>query len=279
MRGMLCPVMIRRLLPIFLLTLVPSLVHCTASGAPTVPPIGPQDAPQIARATRVSGTVVVVALVDETGHVRATAIVRSQPVLDDEAAARVAALSFAPLIEDGKPVASLHTIPVTFTAPPPNGPADTYSASRCNDATFALDLDARADSSGQFNARWTARGLKSQELYVVVLFPDGTEVDTTHSWYPQRFRDAKDTAGWPAWHRAGRELRLGTSGLFSFRLPETPWWRVGRIAVVALFRDLFDGRFVLRQRSFRIERDAVGPLLVGDPGTTACAAGPSFEGR
>ena len=283
MRGMLCRIMARRLLPIFLLTLAlcpPAHAGAhAASGAPAVPPVSPQDAPQVARATRVSGTVLVEALVDETGHVRATGIARSQPVLDDEAAARVAALVFAPLIEDGKAVASLHTIPVTFTAPPASGPADAYSESRCNEATFTLDVDARADSSGQFNARWTGRGLKSQELFVIVLFPDGAEVDTTQSWYPQRFRDAKDAAGWPAWHREGREVRLGTSGSFSFRLPETPWWHEGRIAVVALFRDLFDGRSVLRQRSFRIERDEVGSLLVGDPGAISCAAGPSFEGR
>jgi len=275
--------MSRRFLPLLVLM----LVLCPAAGASphpapgasAVPPVSPQDAPQIARATRVSGTVLVEALVDETGHVRATSIARSQPVLDDEAAARVAALVFAPLIEDGQAVASLHTVPVTFTAPPASGPADSYSESRCRDATFTLDLDARADSSGQFNARWTARGLKSQELYVIVLFPDGAEVDTTHSWYPQRFRDAKDAAGWPAWHREGRDVRLGTSGEFSFRLPESPWWHDGRIAVVALFRDLFDGRSVLRQRVFRIERDDMGALLVGDPGATACAAGPSFEGR
>jgi hypothetical protein len=42
---------------------------------------------------------------------------------------------------------------------------------------------------------------------------------------------------------------------------------------------MFDGKAVLRQRAFRIEHDAMGPLLVGDPGATPCAAGPWFEGR
>ncbi len=244
-----------------------------------IAPIHPLEAPPLARAARVSGTVVVEALVDETGHVRATSIARSQPVLDDEAAARVSALVFDPLLEEGKAVASLRTVPVTFSPPPASGPADTYVEGRCSESAFALDLDARPDSTGRFEARWTAKGLKSQELFVIVLFPDGADVDTTHSWYPQRLRDSKDAAGWPAWHREGRDLRPGTSGSFSFRLPETPWWHQGRIAVVALFRDVFDGKTVLRQRAFRIDRDPMGMLLVGDPGATACAAGGWYVGR
>jgi TonB family protein len=251
----------------------------TPSENPTVPAVGTRDTPQIARATRVSGTVLVEALVDEAGNVRATNIVRSQPVLDDEAAARVAALKFHPLVEDGKAVASVRTIPVTFNSPGANGAADAYSRLRCEEDTFALDLDARADSSGQFTARWTAKGLKSQELFVIMLYPDGAEVDTTHSWFPQEFRGIYEAAGWPAWHRETHEVRAGTAGTISFRLPDAPWWSEGRIAIVALFRDVFDGRSVLKQRLFGIERDPIGALLVGDPRVTACAAGPLYEGR
>lgn len=246
---------------------------------PTVEQIRPEDAPRLARMTRLSGTVVVEALVDETGHVRATSVARSQPALDDEAQARVEALRFPPLMVDGKAVASVHTLAVTFVAPKASGPVEGYATARCGETAFGLDLDARPDSAGVFTARWTASGLKSQELLVIVQFPDGASVDTTHSWAPQRFQDRKDAAAWPAWHREGRDVRKGTEGSFSFRLPDSPWWRLGRIAVVAMFRDVFDGRTVLRQRAFRVERDAMGALLVGDPGATACAAGPWYEGR
>jgi len=265
-----------RCLPAILVLLLPALATAAPADGPVV---DAPDAPQIARATRVHGIVQVEALVDETGHVRATGIARSQPVLDDEAQARVAALTFPPLIQDGKAVPSLRTVPVRFSAPFANGAADANSVLRCGETTFTLDLDARADSSGQFSARWTARGLKSQELFVIVLYPDGAEVDTTGSWYPQRFRYSSEAAGWPAWHRDSGEVRAGTAGSFSFRLPERPWWHEGRIAIVALFRDLFDGRSVLEQRSFRVDRDGMGALLVGDPGTTPCAAGPLMEGR
>ena len=243
------------------------------------PPVAAIDVPRIARMVRLSGTVVVEALVDEEGRVRATSISRSQPALDDEAAARVAAMRFDPLIQDGKPVASSHVVPVVFEAPPPSAPADDYAGGRCAETTFALDMDARPDSSGAITARWTAKGQKGQELFVVVLFPDGAEVDTTHSWYPQRFRDDPESSGWPSWHRDGKELKAGTSGAFTFRLPAAPWWRDGRVAVVALFRDMFDGRAVVRQRVFQVERDDMGALLVSDPRATACAAGPWFDGR
>jgi TonB family protein len=250
-----------------------------ASGGPSVPAVGTRDTPQIARATRVFGTVLVEALVDETGHVRATNIVRSQPVLDDEAAARVAALAFPPLIEAGKAVPAVRTIPVTFNAPGANGAADANSRLRCDEVTFGLELDARPDSAGRFTAHWTARGLKSQELFVIVLYPDGAQVDTAGSWFPQEFRGVPDSDGWPAWHREPREVKAGTEGSFSFRLPDAPWWSEGRVAVVALFRDTFDGRSVLKQLAFRVEHDAMGALLVGDPRVTACAAGPLMEGR
>ena len=141
-----------------------------------------EDAPRIARDTRLSGTVVVEALVDTAGAVMATSIARSQPALDDEAAARVRQMRFAPLFLGSASVPSLQRIPVEFVAPAGNGPADTWSAARCADATFALDLDIRPDSVGTFRARWKAKGLKSQELFVVVLYPDGADVDTAHAW-------------------------------------------------------------------------------------------------
>ena len=248
-----------------------------AGAAPA--PIPFHDAPRVARDTRLSGLVRVEALVDTTGRVQATSIARSQPALDDEAAARVRAMRFEPLRAADRLVPSLQIIPVTFEPPPGSAPADAWAETRCSETAFKLELDVRPDSSGTFQARWTARGLKSQELFVIVLYPDGAAVDTTRSWYPQRFRDEPEAVAWPAWHREGRDLRNGTTGTFSFTLPEAPWWNSGRIAVVVLFHDVFDGRTVLRQRAYRVDRDAMGLLLVGDPAATPCGAGPWFPGR
>jgi TonB family protein len=237
-------------------------------------------APRLARDTRISGTVVVQALVDSAGRVRATSIERSQPVLDDEAAARVAGMRLTPMRSAaGALVPSLQSIPVRFEAPPASGPADTWAKNRCDDATFAVDVDVRPDSLGRFTARWSAKGLKSQELFVLVLSPDGTDVDTTHTWFPQSLQDGEAGARWPSWHREGREVRKGTEGSFTFGLPEEPGWSAGRVAIVAVFHDIFDGRNVVRQRAWRVDRDAIGPLLVGDATATPCAAGPWYQGR
>lgn len=269
---MLSPAMNSRALPLlFALALLPARSHAEV--------VKHKDAPRIARDTRLGGTVVVEALVDTAGAVLATSIARSQPALDDEAAARVRRMRFAPLYSGSAAVPSLQRMPVEFEAPPGSGPAETWSAARCADATFALDFDIRPDSAGTFRARWKARGLKSQELFVVVLYPDGAEVDTAQAWSPQRLSDRSEAPAWPTWHRDGRAVRKGTEGEFAFRLPETPWWSAGRIAVVALFRDVFDGRTVVRQRAFRIDRDAMGALLVFDPAAPPCAAGPWHEGR
>jgi TonB family protein len=242
-------------------------------------PVAYRDAPRLARDARIAGTVVVQALVDSTGRVRATSIERSQPVLDDEAAARVARMRLTPLRSGGALVPSLQSIPVKFEPPPGSGPADTWARNRCEDATFTVDVDVRPDSSGRFTARWRAKGLKSQELFVIALSPDGTDVDTTGTWFPQSFQDGEEGARWPSWHREGSDVRKGTEGTFTFTLPAEPWWSVGRFAIVALFHDIFDGRNVVRQRAWRVDRDAMGPLLIGDATATPCAAGPWREGR
>lgn len=239
-------------------------------------PVAFGDAPRLARLTRLSGTVEVEALVDTTGFVRATSIVRSQPVLDDEAAARVAGMHLEPMRSQGRLVPSLQTVRIEFERPSGNGPADTWAGARCADAAFAVDIDVRPDSSGRWTARWSAKGLMSQELFVIVLFPDGASVDTTGAGNPQGFREG---SLWPAWHRGGGDVRKGTEGTLTFALPADPWWSAGRFAVVALFRDVFGGRSVVRQRAWRVERDAMGPLLVGDPTATPCAAGAWSGGR
>jgi len=249
------------------------------SAEPSVPVIAPEQLPDLARKTRQSGTVVIEALVDEQGAVRRTNVVRSLPALDDLAAARVAALSFPPLLVDGKAVAATHLVPVTVAPPGADPLADAFTDRHCGEAEFHLDVDVRPDSSGVYGVRWTARGLKSQELFVIAMFPDGVVVDTTGSYYPQRFLDQKDAAGWPAWHRDGRTVRKGTSGAFTFTKPADVWWRTGRVAIVALFRDVFDGTTVYRPHVFRLDEDAEGPLLLTDPAAGNCAAGPYLTGR
>ena len=234
--------------------------------------------PKIAFETRLSGTVVVEALVDSTGRVEAAGIARSIPALDDAAASRVRAERFTPLRAGGAAVSSLRTVPVRFEAPPASEPADAWTKERCSEATFTIDIDVRPDSSGRFAARWTAKGLKSQELYVVVLMPDGAVLDTAGSAVPQQLAEGDAAPAWPTWHRQGRDVRRGTDGEFSFTIPEAPWWNLGRVAVIALFHDVFDNRNVLRQKAWRIDRDAMGPLLVGDPAPPACAAGPWHGG-
>ena len=234
-----------------------------------------REMPKIAADVRVSGTVVVEALVDSTGAVAATGIARSIPALDDAAAARVRRERFAPLKHaDGSAVASLRTVPVRFEAPPGNEPADAWASERCGETSFSVDLDVRPDSLGRFEARWNAKGLKTQELYVIVLTPDGAVLDTVGAGVPQQLADGATAPAWPAWHIGGRDVRRGASGTISFTMPETPWWNLGRVAVLALFHDVFDNRTVLRQKAWRLDRDAIGPMLVRDPGPPLCAAGP-----
>src|SRR5882672_5324498 len=192
----------------------------------------PLDPPAIARRLRVGGVVTIEALVDEEGIVRATNIVRSQPLLDDAAVRRVLAMSFPPTAADTPAVATIHTLTFEFRTPDAEPMADAWAESRCGETSFHLDLAPRPDSTGRFAARWQADGLVSQELFVIVLAPDGVAVDTTGSWTPQRFNDEPGTPGWPAWRLDGRALKAGGDGAFSFTVPETAWWNAGRIAMV-----------------------------------------------
>ena len=59
--------------------------------------------PAIAQSARVQGTVVVEAIVDETGHVAAARVLRSIPLLDAAAGAAVAQWAFEPSFVDGRP--------------------------------------------------------------------------------------------------------------------------------------------------------------------------------
>lgn len=239
----------------------------------------PHEVPRLARLVRHQGTVVVEALLDSAGAVRAVNVLRSHPLLDDSATVEVARRRF-PAARDpgGRAVPSLRTIPVKFDVPEIGDPRwPPFVASRCAPLAFTAEPDFRPDSTGALAVRWTASGPRSYELRLLLLTPDGVEVDTTNSYLPQRLLDSldPDVPGWPTWLRNGRELREGgATGTILLRLPASPWWSSGRIALVALFHDAVDRAWVVRQAVYRIERDAIGPLLVRDASVADCMAGP-----
>jgi TonB family protein len=270
------PAAMRPLVPVLALAVAAAL-----AGAFPAKAAGPAawDPPALARALRIGGVVAIEALVDEDGVVRATNIVRSQPFLDDEAAQRVFAMRFPPTPGDTAAVATIHTLEVAFRMPPDEPQAGPWEETRCSETEFHLDVSPRADSTGRFAVVWQASGIKSQELFVILLTPDGVVVDTTGSWTPERFTGDPGTPGWPAWHKDGNALKDGTGGAFAFTVPARTWWDAGRVAVVALFRSGFDDQMVAWQRVWRVERDSVGALLVPDPRAVSCVAGPWARGR
>jgi TonB family protein len=253
------------------------LTAAAPTGAGVVTPV--YDPPALARSLRVGGSVTIEALVDEDGVVRATNVVRSQPLLDDEAMRRVLAMRFPPPPGDTSDVATIHTLDIGFTSPKVEPAADAWEATRCSESEFHLDVSPRPDSTGRFAVVWQASGLKSQELFVIVLTPDGVVTDTTGSWIPERFTSDPGTPGWPAWHKDGAALKSGTGGEFAFTVPARTWWAAGRVAVVALFRNSFDDEMVAWQHVWRVERDSMGALLVPDPRAVPCVAGPWVRGR
>jgi hypothetical protein len=181
-------------------------------------------------------------------------------------------------------VPSTHTVTFRFPAPEQDPVQQAEIELRCPDAEFLLDLPPRPDSAGWIAGTWRARGLKSQELLLLLLHPDGVEVDTAGMSAPLRVESAPESSGWPTWRRTGTELRMkpsGTSGTILFRVPERTWWERGRVAFVALFHDGFEDRYIARQLVFEITRDDVGVLLVRDPRVPPCSAttGHAFRKR
>jgi protein TonB len=61
--------------------------------------------PDIARASRTSGIVILEAVIGEDGHVRDVRVLRSVPLLDDAAVRAVRQWQFAPTLLNGQPVA------------------------------------------------------------------------------------------------------------------------------------------------------------------------------
>ncbi len=277
-RDKLCPM--RRGTHLTLLALALGLALAGPTGAATAhadddvaPPAGPVVPPLAAR-LRVSGSVAIEVLLDENGRVRGTTVLRSQPLLDDAAAAAARRTKFEPARVGDEGVPSTQRVTITFPPPPESQLADDQAARQCESVFFKLEIDPRPDSTGWFEARWTARAQRTLELLISLQHPDGVEVDTAGTWYSQQF--AEDAGNvWPTWRATGKPLKEGTAGgRVPFRLPEKAWWNEGRVAIVALFSDPFTGRAIAKQYVWRIERDAAGPILLRDPAAAACVAGP-----
>lgn len=71
--------------------------------------------PAIAQAARVSGTVILEALIAEDGSVRDVKVLRSKPLLDDAAVDAVRQWRFTPTLLNGVPVQVIMSVTVTFT--------------------------------------------------------------------------------------------------------------------------------------------------------------------
>ncbi len=71
--------------------------------------------PEIARAARVEGVVILEAVIGEDGRVRNLRVLRSIPLLDDAAAEAVRQWQFTPTLLNGEPVPVVMTVTVGFT--------------------------------------------------------------------------------------------------------------------------------------------------------------------
>jgi protein TonB len=71
--------------------------------------------PEIARAARKEGTVILEAVLDPTGRVTQLRVIRSVPLLDQAALDAVRQWRYTPSLYGGHPVSVLMTITVTFT--------------------------------------------------------------------------------------------------------------------------------------------------------------------
>jgi protein TonB len=70
--------------------------------------------PIIARSNRVQGIVIIEAVIDATGKVEQTRVLRSQPLLDDAALAAVSAWEYTPTLLNGRPTPVIMTVTVQF---------------------------------------------------------------------------------------------------------------------------------------------------------------------
>lgn len=63
---------------------------------------------------KVQGTVLMEILIDERGHVVRARVLRSVPMLNEEALRCVEGWLFAPALQGGRPVAAMAQAPITF---------------------------------------------------------------------------------------------------------------------------------------------------------------------
>ena len=70
--------------------------------------------PREAFEARIQGTVLVEALIDESGHIAKARVVQSVPGLDEAALDAARKWRFEPAMKNGKPVATLIHMPVSF---------------------------------------------------------------------------------------------------------------------------------------------------------------------
>ena len=73
--------------------------------------------PEVARAAGVAGAVQLEIVVNESGEVTDVAVMRSVPLLDEEAIRTVKQWRYAPTVVGGKPVPVRMDVTVTFASP------------------------------------------------------------------------------------------------------------------------------------------------------------------
>lgn len=95
----------------------PSGVYRVGGAVPAPRREGEAELPEAARAAGVGGSVQLEIVVSETGAVTDVAVMRSVPLLDDEAIRTVKQWRYAPTLVGGKPVPVRMDVTVTFAAP------------------------------------------------------------------------------------------------------------------------------------------------------------------
>jgi protein TonB len=70
--------------------------------------------PDMAKAARIEGTVILEAVIDPQGRVRNVHVLRSVPLLDDAAVAAVQQWEYEPTLLNGLPVPVIVTVTVRF---------------------------------------------------------------------------------------------------------------------------------------------------------------------
>ena len=88
-------------------------------GGAIKPPVKIRDVkpayPPVAQASKVQGVVIIEAIIDESGAIAATRVLRSIPMLDDAALSAVAQWQFTPTLINGQPAPVMMTVTVNFT--------------------------------------------------------------------------------------------------------------------------------------------------------------------